>query len=402
MQIEVRPAKQEEMDEARRVAAETNVLPPGLISQVFINGITPDMTLCAFVDGELATSYASWPFTMRFNGIDAPVAGVSFVGTLPVFRRMGCLRKIHTRHFELMHEKGERPISILFASQATIYQRYGYAIVSTQNSYEIEPGNIQFKSLKHLNKTGKLKQLHKDEVDILDKIYRNFTTQRTGYLIRDKFKWETGVLNPPSAPDTVFDKVVYEENGIPLGYVIYTVEPHLQGHKISIRDMAWLSISAYYGIWSYFTKMDLANKIHWRQAPSDDPLPHLIVEPMRLNIKRTRGFLSRIVDIEKAIPFRGYNEDGELVFSIVDDEMCPWNNGTWCLKIKDGKGAIEKTDMQPEAAMTINSFAMIFSGQISATRAMRMGMIDVIKEDAVPVYDRLLKTLYMPFCCDII
>ena len=74
MKIEVRPAKSEEMDEARRVAAETNVLPPGLISQEFINGIRPDMTLCAFVDGELATSYASWPFTMRFNGIDAPIA----------------------------------------------------------------------------------------------------------------------------------------------------------------------------------------------------------------------------------------------------------------------------------------------------------------------------------------
>ena len=99
MKMEIRPAKPEEMDEARRVAAETNVLPPGLISQEFINGITPDMTLCAFVDDELATSYASWHFNMRFNGIDAPVAGVSFVGTLPVFRRMGCLRKVHTRHF---------------------------------------------------------------------------------------------------------------------------------------------------------------------------------------------------------------------------------------------------------------------------------------------------------------
>ena len=402
MKIEVRPAKPEEMDEARRVAAESNVLPPGLISQEFINGITPGMTLCAFVNGDLATSYASWPFTMRFNGIDAPVAGVSMVGTLPVFRRMGCLRKIHRRHFELLHEEGKRPISILFASQAPIYQRYGYAIVSKQNSYEIEPRHIQFKSLKHFNKTGMLKQVHKNELEILDKIYREFTAQRTGYLIRDKFKWETGVLSPPPFTGTVYDKVVYEEDGIPLGYVIYTVEPHLQGHKISIRDMSWLSISAYYGIWNYFTKMDIAHSIHWMQVPPDDPMPYLIVELNALSIKSARGLLARIVDIEKAISLRGYPEDGEVIFRIENDDICSWNNGTWVLKIKDGKGSIEKTKLGPEVSMSINSFAMILFGQLSPTSGRRMGIINVMKEDTFTKYDGLFKTDYMPFCCDII
>ena len=69
MQIEVRPARPEEMDEIRQIAADTNLLPPDFIPQEFINGITPDMTLCAFVDGKAVTSYASWPFHIRFNGL---------------------------------------------------------------------------------------------------------------------------------------------------------------------------------------------------------------------------------------------------------------------------------------------------------------------------------------------
>ena len=64
MQIEVRPALPVEMNEAKRIAEETNLLPPGFISPAYINGITPDMTLCAFVDGEMATSYASWPLSI--------------------------------------------------------------------------------------------------------------------------------------------------------------------------------------------------------------------------------------------------------------------------------------------------------------------------------------------------
>lgn len=403
MQIEIRPALPEEMNEARRIAEKTNVLPPGLISRAFINGITHDMTLCAFVDGEMATSYAAWPFHMKFNGMDTAVAGVSFVGTLPVFRHMGCLRKIHEKHFELLHEEGERPISILFASQAAIYQRYGYAIVSTHNSYDIDPGHIQFKSLKHLNEAGRFKQIHENETEILDNIYNQFIAPRTGYLIRNKFKWETGVLSPPMAPGTVHDKVVYEEDGVPLGYVIYTVKSHLHGHRISICDMAWLSISAYYGLWNYFTKMHLAHSIQWMQAPVDDPMPHILLEPRKLNIKSGNGFLARLVDVEKAIPRRGYSsENGELLFEIAGDDMCPWNNGTWQMEISNGKGVVKKTDKAPEVSMSINAFAMILFGQISATNAMRMGRLDLFKEGALERYDRLLRTEYMPICCDVI
>ena len=86
--------------------------------------------------------------------------------------------------------------------------------------------------------------------------------------------------------------------------------------------------------------MDLANRIHWMQAPPDDPMPYLIMEPNSLNIKSSRGFLARIVDIEKAISLRGYSEDGEVILRIENDDMCSWNNGTWLLKIKDGKGSI--------------------------------------------------------------
>ncbi|NLD39431.1 MAG: GNAT family N-acetyltransferase [Desulfatiglans sp.] len=406
MQIEIRPARPEEMEEQRRIARETNVLPPGFISHEFINGITHDMTLCAFVDDNMATSYAVWPLIMRFNGKDAPVAGVSMVGTLPVYRKMGCLRKVHERHFDLLHEEGKRHISILFASQAAIYQRYGYGIVSTQNSYDIAPYDIQFREKKQINPRGKLVQLRDKNIEILDSIYREFTIPRTGYLIRDRFKWETGKLAPPVAPGGVQDQIIYEEAGVARGYVIYNVEPNLSGagfgQRVTIKEMAWLSTSAYYSLWNHLTNMHLAQNIIWMQAPPDDPMPHLLLEPRRLNIKSGNGFLSRIVDVEKAIPMRGYGEDGELVFEVHDDAICPWNNGTWHMIVSEGKASIKKTKKTPEVSMNANSLVMLLFGQLSATSAARMGIIDVKKKNVLIRYDRLLKTEYMPFCGDII
>ena len=118
MGVEIRPARPDEMDEFKRVASTALVQSPDMY-----RAIRPEWTLCAFEDGKLATSYAAWPFTMRFNGEGTPVAAVTMVGTLPVYRRRGYLRKITTTHFQLLHEQGERPIAILHASQAAIYQR---------------------------------------------------------------------------------------------------------------------------------------------------------------------------------------------------------------------------------------------------------------------------------------
>ena len=72
------------------------------------------------------------------------------------------------------------------------------------------------------------------------------------------------------------------------------------------------------------------------------------------------------------------------------------------MEVSEGKGSVKKTTRDPEMSLGIDSLAMLLFGQISATRANRMGIIDVMMEDALTKYDNLLQTDYMPFCCDII
>ena len=106
------------MEEFVRVATTALVIPAERVKT-----IRPEWTLCAFADGQLVTSYAAWPLTMRFNGGGVPVAGVTFVGTLPGVRRRGYLRQIVAAHFGLLHERGDRTMAILVATQAAIYHR---------------------------------------------------------------------------------------------------------------------------------------------------------------------------------------------------------------------------------------------------------------------------------------
>jgi predicted acetyltransferase len=397
MAVEIRPIKEDEMEQFLHVASTSLVM----ASTSFV-GMSPEFTLCAFEDGKLATSYAAWPLTMRFNGVAAPVAGVTSVGTLPVYRRRGYLRQVATTHFNLLHERGEQAIAILQASQAAIYQRYGYGIVSTQHIYNVEPRSLKFSQPHPV--TGTFREVNDDEFPLLVDLYRRFRADRTGYLHRAKLMWEAGVMAPPP-PGAQLNRVVYQEAGEPLGYVIYIVQPEPElgpgsVHRLAIRDFIWLTASAYRALWSYFANMDLVGNIVWRRIPSDDPLPHLLLEPRMLRMTSSDDLLGRIVDVERALPLRHYDEEGSLTFEIVGDDLCPWNCGKWQLEVTGDSSSVSRDRKEPQLVMPISTLALILFGQISATQAARMARLESNDESALSMWDRIMRTRYRPACAD--
>ncbi|MEE8398262.1 MAG: GNAT family N-acetyltransferase [Desulfobacterales bacterium] len=397
MGVEIRPALPEEMDEFYRVASTALSLTPGKELEV-----NPDWTFCAFEDGKLATSFGAWPLTMRFNGEGIPVAGVTLVGTLPIYRRRGYLRKIMTGFFEKLHERGEQSIAILYASMAAIYQRYGYGIVSSRNTYNIEPRFLQFTL--PIETPGTFRELGDDDKSfgMLVDLYRRFRVNRMGYSHRGRAMWKAGVLEDPPAKGPL-GKVVYEEDGVPLGYTVYTMEETTNGamskKTLVVRDAIWLSPSAYRAIWNYYANFDLADNIVWNRVPPDDPLPHMILEPRKLNTTSADGLLGRIVDLEQALPKRPYPEEATLTFDVTD-ELCPWNNGRWKLETSAAASRISHTDEEPQLRMPISTLAMLVFGQLSATEASRMKRLDALDPDALPTWDKTMRTLYRPFCAD--
>jgi len=384
------------MEAFGRIASTALVIPPELLS-----GMRPEWTLCAFEDGALATSYAAWPLTIRLDGEGASVAGVTAVGTLPIYRRRGHLRRIIATHFELLHERGEQPIAVLVASLAAIYQRYGYAVVSTQNSYRLDPRFLEFASARPV--PGAFREVGDDELGLLVDLHRTFRSERNGYIHRGRAMWEAGVLAHPPAGG-LLGKVVYEEGGKPLGYVLYAVEPAPgtvpgPGQRLTIRDLVWLTASAYQAVWNYLSRMDLVSDIIWERVPADDPLPHLLLEPRMLNLGSRDGLLARIVDVERAFPQRRYHVEGTFTFELWDD-LCPWNGGRWRLETSTGGARIGRTSDDPQLAMPISTLAMLLFGQVSATEAARMGRLDVFEHASLSAWDSAMHTAYQPFCPD--
>lgn len=397
MTVTIRPAEREEMAEFSRVVSQSLAMDAGAFDTM-----RPEWTLCAFEDNRLATAYAAWPFTMQLNGGSAPVAAVTTVSTRPVDRRRGHLRAIMSADFQRLHDGGGPAIAALYASMAAIYQRYGYGVVSTHAAYLVEPRHIAFSQPMLVR--GALRELSRDDQPLLNDIYKRFVAARTGYLHRPRGMWAAGPLAPAKAGETL-SLLVYEEDGAPLGYVIYTTrqddtvpEPG-PSQKLAIRDLAWLSPAAYRAIWEHLGRFDLVREIVWPFAPTDDPLPHLVLEPRMLRTTLRDGILARVVDVARALPSRHYVGSGRLTFE-VRDEMCPWNAGRWQLETDGAETRVQRATTDPSLTMPVSTLAMLLFGQVSASAAAAMGRLDAHEPAALDSWDALFRVRHRPFCAN--
>ena len=393
MSAEIRAITDKELEEFTNVAATAL----GVRAEAPWN-FPPEHTLCAFEDGKIATTYAAWPYTMYFNGKDAPVAGIAAVGTLPVYRRRGYLRQITAAHLQRMYQDGERSISILYPSQTAIYRRYGYAMVTTQYTWQIRPHSVQFANPEPV--AGSLRVVADDELESLGQIYEGFCREKTGCLPRDRDDWRERVLTPPR--QGVFSKVIYQENGKPLGYVLYIIEsagPGYPNQQLTIREFAWLTNTAHQAIWQYLAGLDLIGNITRPDVPPDYLLLHLLLEPRAPSIISTNGLMARLVDVSRALAQRNYPVEGRLTFE-VRDEFCPWNEGCWEMETSGGETSVRKTGGSPQLVMPVSTLALLTFGRISATEAARMKLLDATEPEALPTWDMVMRTAYQPICMD--
>ena len=372
-------------------------------------GIRPEWSLCAFEDGVLATSYAAFPLVMRVNGGKIPVAGVTAVGTLPWFRRRGHLRKIMETDFKRRYEQRMEPMAGLLASIAAIYQRYGYGVCSTSVRYEIDPRWINFVPTQPAA-TGSWREGSPDELPLLERMYREFSKPRNGYLHRAPAMWENGVLGTRTDFGPVeFGQsliAIYEEAGEPQGYVAYAAK-HLEqasdnagpGQRVIVRDYVWKTRGAYRAMWELLKTFDLANRIWVQAAPVDDPAPHVLLDPRELHATHRDHLLCRIIDLERALPMRPYGAEGRIVFEL-RDEMCPWNAGRWSLEAGADGAAVKRTQESPQLTLDVSALVQLMYGQLSASLAVRYGRAEATPNAPLALWDAIWRTEYAPFCPD--
>ena len=409
MSIEIRPATAPEMGQLGLMGAYSygGAFGDGP-DNVVATGTRPEWTLCAFdiamrqADGQptMATSFSAFPFTTRVNGNAVSLAGISTVGTRPEYRRQGLVRKIMTQAFADQYERGQC-LAGLWASQAAIYQRYGFAASGGLREYRVDTADIRL----HPNfEVLPISRFEGTEVlDAVREVYKRFIAQRTGYLHRGKSLWLNNVFTPPSEDGPAYVALAGSLEA-PTGYLIYTLRAGRVAHRaraqeICIRDFAWLDLPSYGSLWHYLARHDLVGRVVWSRAPLDDPAADVFVEPRLLHSQDLEGSWWRVVDVKTALGQRGYDVEGSLVLAITEDELAPWNNGRWRIDVGSDGAEVQATDAPADIELSVRALSSLYSGHRSARHLANAGLL---AGEALTVanLDRMMRTRFAPHCPD--
>ena len=409
MSIEIRPATASEMGQLGLMGAYSygGAFGDGP-DNVVATGTRPEWTLCAFdigmrqADGQptMATSFSAFPFTTRVNGNAVSLAGISTVGTRPEYRRQGLVRKIMTQAFADQYARGQC-LAGLWASQAAIYQRYGFAASGGLREYRVDTPDIRLHPNFELLPISRFEGT--EVLDAVREVYKRFIAQRTGYLHRGKSLWLNNVFTPPSEDGPAYVALAGSLEA-PTGYLIYTLRAGRVAHRaraqeICVRDFAWLDLPSYGSLWHYLARHDLVGRVVWSRAPLDDPAADVFVEPRLLHSQDLEGSWWRVVDVKTALEQRGYDVEGSLVLAITEDELAPWNNGRWRVDVGSGGAGVQATDAPADIELSVRALSSLYSGHRSARHLANAGLL-AGEARTVANFDQMMRSRFAPHCPD--
>ena len=412
MQIEIRTCAPHEVEQFVRIAhVAFGEEAPRAEMPLFERVFERDRMLVA-VDGgasdggSIVGTAAAYSFAPTVPGGEARAAGVSWVGVLPTHRRRGILRSLMRRQLDDVRARGE-PVAILFASEGTIYQRFGYGLATLSAAFEIDRAWTAFRP--DQPPVGGTRLLTGDEVArMLPPIYEQVGRAQPGFFSRSPAWWEAEVIADPEgrrngAGPKFF--VVHEVDGEPDGYAIYRIRPAWsQGSASSTlvaREVVATTPLATRELWRYLFAVDLVQRIRGDMVVPDHPLLLQLAEPRRLALTIADGLWLRVVDLPAAMEARSYAAEGSLVLE-VRDEFCPWNAGRWRLTAtgpEEAKRAtVVRTDEAPDLACEIGDLGAVYLGGVSFAQLGRALRAVELRPGALSRADALFRAERTPWC----
>lgn len=356
----------------------------------------PGRTLGAFVDGALVATADSAGGTLTLpGGARVGHAAVTHVGVLPSHTRRGLATAVLEHQLRDIAARGEA-VASLRASEATIYERFGYAVASSSNTVELLTARATLRP--GVGSGGPVRLLDAAEVwDVLPRIYTANRPVRPGTIDRPAVWWQGQRLRAEATPGASY-VAVHGAPGAESGFVRYhpvdTEAWFVSGERtVVVDDLFAPTEEAYLGLVRFLLDLDLVDKLVFNMLPPDDPLPWLLLDRRAARLTGTRDETwLRVVDVTAALTARSYAGAGTVTIA-VDDPLLPQNSATFAVT---GDGA-ERTAATPQLHIGIAGLGAALLGGTSWRQLALAGLVRVDDAGAVAVADALFDAAEAPF-----
>jgi len=361
--------------------------------------VLPDGRMHVATDnGSIVGGAGAFQFDLTVPGGSVRTAGVTVVGVLPSHRRRGILREMMRAQLDDIQERGE-PLAALWASEASIYRRYGYGLAALCGDMNIPRTHSDF--VRPVERKGNVRIVGHDEaLTVCPPVYDRVCSETPGMFARTREWWQSRVLDDPEwcrFGGGELSVAVLEADGRPQAYALYRLnfsyEDGVPTGKVVVLEAMGAEPEAEIAVWRFLLDIDWMASIEAELLPLDHPLLLLAAEPGRLRFRVGDGIFVRLVDVGAALAARSYATDDDLVIGVADT-FCPWNDA--CFTVCG-----EKTMEEPDLRLPVDTLGSVYLGGFTFRQLARVGRVEEVSEGALDRADALFRSERAPWCPEI-
>lgn len=351
----------------------------------------------AFEGEAIVGGAGAFSLELTVPGGVVPAGGVTVVGVLPTHRRRGALTAMMRAQLDDVRRRGE-PIACLWASEGTIYERFGYGLSVSAMEVTVPRAHTAFRE--PFAPVGRARIVTTEEaLAMLPGIYDRVRVRTPGMLSRTPAWWKSRrMLDVPErrGGGGVLEHMVLEIDGEPEAYALYRMHFRLEhdtpAGKVDVLEVIGATPDAVRSILRLLLDIDWTAAIHFPVMPVDHPLRLLLQEPRRATFHLYDTLWVRLVDVAAALSARSYASDDAVVLD-VRDAFCAWNAGRY----RVSRTGVARTDEPADLSLDVSDAGAVFLGGFTFRELFEAGRIVEHRGGALVRADGLFRVDRAPY-----
>jgi predicted acetyltransferase len=248
-----------------------------------------------------------------------------------------------------------------------LYRKAGYEVAGSYCRVE-----LRLKECQRFASELELDDACADDQPKLERLYAEVARERPGYLDRGPYAWSR----------------VREYGGAPARAVVVRSGERVEGYAFvgqsSVdREHDCLRLTDFVAVTPAATRRLLdflachrstVDMARWFGGIADQRLSLLPEKAYKVHVD---GYwMSRIVDVPRALEQRGYPELEREVALRIDDPLLPENTGTFRLGVSRGRGSVARVTTGAGARLDVRALAALYTGFLTPLELVRAGMLE--------------------------
>ncbi|MHC4209863.1 MAG: GNAT family N-acetyltransferase [Planctomycetota bacterium] len=401
MKLTVRPIEEAEFETFRaKIARGFGFDPhPEDDGRLFRQTLDLDRTVCAFDGDEMIGTCAAYTFDLTVPGGILPMGGTTIVTVQPTHRRLGVLTAMMRAHLAEIRDRGE-PLAGLWASESSIYGRFGYGLAAEAYDLKVDSRAIRFAGEAP---AGAVRLVEPPEAQrLLPPVHERIRPTRPGLLSRSDPWWKMRFFYDPEhrrRGKSARRFAVYVNADRVDGYTIYRQKEKWEEFPdgtVHVQEVMAATTEAHEALWRFLARIDLYPNVQYWNLPVDDELPWRVTDPRRIQRSIGDTLWLRLIDVPRALEGRRYACRERLVLA-VHDPFLPDNSGRYLLDASPDGARCARTDQDADLELPVEALGALYLGAHRVEALARAGIVSG-SPSARAAAGRLFDSEPLPWC----